>query len=192
MEQNDYPEFLDWLSDLAACFCTTPALDRAAQQYFADLQPFDLAIVRETLRTARQNCHFFPTIAELRELAKNIGRARFEAERHQQTQHKLIAYEEDARASGLSPAEIQARIAELLAVVSDGMRLDAVTHAEPREPPRQLHEAYRIPTTDDAARKRLLHAQLARLKPDMALGGPSARMAPLSLDPSEERGMESP
>jgi hypothetical protein len=139
-------------------------LEGAAPQYFADLKPFDLAIVKEALLRARQTSYVYPRIAELRELAKDIGRARFEAERHQQTQHKLIAYEANARASGLSPAERQAAIAEILAVLSDGMGMDAGT---PAEPPRPLHEMYRLPTRDYAGRKRCLLDQAARVMRDM-------------------------
>lgn len=163
MEPNDYPVFLDWLTDLAACFTTTPPLDKAAPQYFADLTPFDLALVQDALRTARQTCHFFPTIAELVTLAKGLRRACFEARRARQTEHKLLAYQADARSSGLSPAESQARIAEVLAVLSNGVRMDHDRPPEPLARPRPLHEAYRMPTVDDAARKRLLRDQLARI-----------------------------
>jgi RecA/RadA recombinase len=120
-------------------------------------------MVREALRTARQTCRFFPSIAELRELARDIRRARFEAERAWQTQHKLLAYQADTRASGLSLAEIQARLAELLAVVSDSVRMDYDRPPKPLGRPRPLHEAYRMPTVDHAARKRLLRDQLARV-----------------------------
>jgi hypothetical protein len=163
MMPNNYPVFLDWLTDLAACLPNAPALDRAAPLYFAHLQHFDLSIVREALQTALQTCDFFPSLKALLELARDIRRARFEAERQRQTKHKLLAYQTDAEASGLAPAEIQARIAELLAVVGDSMRMDYDGPPEPLGPPRPLHEAYRTPTVDDAARKRLLRDQMARV-----------------------------
>jgi IS1 family transposase len=139
------------------------------------------------LLKARRSCRFFPSIAELMDLAEDISRVCFEAARDRQTQQKLLAYQADAIASGLSRAEIQARIAELLAVVSDGVRMEAVTPPERR---RQLHEDYRTPTTDNAARKRLLRAQLARVARDTEAVMTSAPMGTLSLAPIEELGME--
>jgi hypothetical protein len=163
METNDYPVFLEWLSDVAECFNPAPALDRVAPLYFQHLQAFDIAIVQEAFSMALDNCLFFPKIAELRELAKAISRARFDAERAQETQCKRLGYEAEALASERSP-EGQAKIADILEMLGDHTRMDIITKPEPRAHPRVLHPAYRESTTDDAARKEELRQQLAQVQ----------------------------
>lgn len=163
MDQSDYSVFLEWLTDLAACLPNAPALDRAALLHFKNLEAFSLGIVEEALWTALRTCDFFPAPVKLLELARDIKRARYDHEQEQHTQRKLLAYEADTRASGLSPAENQAFIAELLAVVGDSVRLDHDRPPEPRERQRPLHPAYTTPITNDVERKRFLRDQLAQV-----------------------------
>ena len=113
---------------------------------------------------ALQDCDFFPKIAELRKLAKAISRARFDAERAQEIQCKRLGYEAEALASERSPAEGQARIADILAILVDGKSMHAVTDPEQHARPRVLHVAFRESPKDPAARKEDLRRQLAQMQ----------------------------
>jgi hypothetical protein len=165
MMDSDKLVFLQQLTRTAACFpLSAPNLELVTEPYFDALQTFDLAIVINALRMALDTSDFFPTIAQLKTLAASIRRETFEAERHQHTQHKLLAYQQDALASDLSPAERQITIAEILANLGDSMRMPAVTSTEPRARPPVRHEAYRVPTKDPAARRQELRDQIARVQ----------------------------
>jgi hypothetical protein len=164
MEMSDYPVFLESLRDVAECFNPAPTLDRVAPLYFHHLQPFDVDVVREAFSMALQNCLFFPKIAELRERAKAIGRARFEAKRTQETQYKRLGYEAEDLASERSPAEAQASIADILAILVDGKSMEAVISPAPTARPRVLHPAFRESTTNDAVRKEALRRQIAQVQ----------------------------
>lgn len=156
--------FFDALTRLAAYYPTSPNLVLVAQGYFEDLQPFALDVVDQALKAARRTCQYFPLIPELLALADRIRRETAKVERQERDERKRLTEEQDAKASGLSPAERRANIEEALAVLNYSMGMNAATPPEPHARPRVLHPAYREKTTDDAARKEELRQQLAQVQ----------------------------